>query len=127
MNNTFHQFVKFMLVGFSNLAVDASVYYLLTRPLGADEILAKVMAATIAIGNSYVLNRRWTFQASGTKVAHELTKFIIVQGFGLVINSSTFAIFFRWLKASELVSYALAVIFGMVWNFSFNKGWVFHK
>lgn len=123
----FHQFVKFVLVGFSNLAVDASGYYLLTRLLGADEILAKVMAATLAIANSYVWNRRWTFRSSSTKVSRELTKFVMVQGLGLVINSSTFAIFFRFFQAPELVSYALAVIFGMVWNFSFNKWWVFNQ
>lgn len=123
---TIRQFIKFILVGLLNLAVDFVIYWILTRVLTFDQVLAKAIASLVAIGNSYIWNRSWTFQAAGQAgLPWQLVKFILVQVTGAGAAAGVLAIFFRLFQVSEPISYLMAVFAGSLWNFSFNKGWVF--
>lgn len=137
------QFSKFVLVGFMNTAIDFGVLNLLMWLTGVYKgswiILLNVTAFTVAVINSYLWNKFWTFKAKETTEAGEVTKefiqFIIVSLVAVVINSSiVYSIttfippFFGlgqelWANLAKVVATAVALI----WNFVGYKFIVFKK
>ena len=81
------QFIKFSFVGMLNTLIDFGIYYLLTRYAGLYYIYANIISVFIAITNSYLLNRSWTFQSKSKIVGIEAVKFWIVSIVGLILNT----------------------------------------
>lgn len=121
------QFVKFSIVGVLNLAVDAGIYYGLTRFFSVGLIEAKVISAILAIFNSFAWNRQWTFRAHEDKIHHQFMRFGLVQGVGFAVNAGSFAAALRIFHLSELMSFGVAIIMVTFWNFVMNKWWAFRK
>lgn len=122
---TVQEFLKFVVVGLVNLAIDAGLYFVLTRFFWVNLVLAKGVSASIAIINSFVWNRSWTFKARDQKVVSQFYKFTIVQVIGLGLNVGAFALAVKVLHLPELISFMLMVVMVTFWNFSLNKRWAF--
>lgn len=119
------QFIKFVIVGIINLAIDIIFYLFFTRTLLVDPVVSKLVSSTIAMMNSFVWNRHWTFRAQRVNAAPQLFRFFIAQGLGVLVVSGSFALLLKVLGWPEVVSYILSVGAGTVWNFSLNKWWAF--
>src|SRR5215470_1892360 len=74
--HTISEFVKFTLVGLLNTGIDVAVFFLLTW-LGIAYVLAQVVSYTCGAGNSYLLNKVWTFRSCGLSYA-EMVRFVVV-------------------------------------------------
>lgn len=61
MTNKWIPLIKFALVGVVNTLIDFAVYALLTT-IGVNYILAQWISYSAGILNSYVMNRKWTFE-----------------------------------------------------------------
>jgi len=121
----FRQFIKFGIVGFSSTVIDWSIYLGLTRFFGFYYILAKVLSFIVAIINSYTWNRRWTFRSNEPRKMQQFTKFLVVAGVGLGLNTLIMAIVVEKLHLSDIYGLALATALVTFWNFTINKLWVF--
>ncbi|MGB9681163.1 MAG: GtrA family protein [Minisyncoccia bacterium] len=87
------QFLKFILVGVLNTFIDFGLLNLLmfltkiyTGPFYA---LFKGISFSVAVVNSYFLNKRWTFQSGKKIIFSEFLKFLTISCFTLFINVST--------------------------------------
>lgn len=91
------QFIRFVVTGVLNTAIDFFVLYLLIRlsrySTGVYYSVFKGMSFTLATVNSYLLNKFWTFGAgrSGGGVG-EAGRFIAVALVSLVVNITTASI-----------------------------------
>lgn len=124
MNRTALEFFRFGLVGLVNTSVDFAIFLLLYRGLDADPLAANCIAFLIAVTNSYLLNRHWTFRASSAPLSMaNYARFLVVNSGGLVIG--TLAILL--LKGLLLVEWAKLIAAGLtlIWNFSTSKLLVF--
>lgn len=131
------QMVKFVLVGFSNTAIDFGVLNLLMWQTGIYKgkfiILFNVAAFIIAIINSYSWNKLWTFKSKNTNVKKEFIQFITIAIIGSIINTSIvygIATYAPPIIAKELLvnlAKVLATIVSLVWNFLGYKFIVFKK
>jgi putative flippase GtrA len=135
------QFLKFGVVGVLNTGVDWLTFFLLSSFIqvfqGEGEIWAKIIAFTVAVVNSFILNSLWTFKeefSTGLGKGQEqklragsvyLGKFIIVSLIGLVINSIIFSLFRFRLGSSKLVGLIFASGAATLWNFLANKLWTY--
>ncbi len=128
------QIIKFVITGLLNTCIDFGVFNLLLIITGAQSpqsiALINTLAVSMAIANSYILNRHWTFAADKRK--GQLQRFIIASLIGIIINSSSVILFARLLGGSDFSSYLLlntAKILGAalstVWNFLAYRNWVF--
>lgn len=151
------QFARFVFVGGINTAVDLAVLNVLIWGFdaGRDGALFaafKTLAFSVAVANSYVLNKIWTFDAKDKKVEGTLTPFLLVSLIGLVFNvggAYLFATFVPpppramaalgklltatvgtagalpqvWPSVASLVGTAA----GLVWNFVGYRSMVFNK
>ncbi|MEK7072152.1 MAG: GtrA family protein [Patescibacteria group bacterium] len=119
------QFIKFCLVGSTNMVIDIFVYWFFTRIFSVYYLLAAVFSFVVAVTWSFFMNRRWTFRHNGHNTTSQYVKFFVVNISVMVLNLSFLFIFVDWFGFYDLiVKLAAAVVFSLV-NFSFNKFWTF--
>ena len=122
------QATRFALVGILNTAVDAGLYFLLTRWLGFAElkILAKAVSYSVAVLNSYFWNRSWTFRSRETQVSTFLP-FVVANLLGLAINSGVMYAGLQLFGLIDGIALCLAIAATFFWNFSVSKLVVFRE
>jgi putative flippase GtrA len=118
------QLVKFALVGTSGYVVNVAVYTAVLRLVGVHYELAAFLAFLTAVGNNYVLNRRWTFAPSGRAIRSEASRFLVVSLLGFALNASLLALFVG-AGIKEVPAQILALIAAASMNFVLNRQWTF--
>lgn len=136
------QFAKFFIVGIINTGIDFAI--LNTEILvtgitsGSMLVLFNVISFSIAVVNSYYMNKLWTFEdkrPDGDKAPIKFSQFIGVSLVGLSINSlviygftSLIPIMFGlspqlWVNIAKIFATGAS----MIWNFIGYKLWVFKR
>ena len=117
------EFVKFSLVGLLNTGVDVAIFFLLTR-FGVPYIAAQVVSYSCGAGNSYILNKFWTFRSSGLSIA-EMVRFISVNLISLGISIVVLRLLHESAEVALPAAKAGATVCALAANFLGNKLWVF--
>ncbi|PIT92367.1 MAG: hypothetical protein COU08_02585 [Candidatus Harrisonbacteria bacterium CG10_big_fil_rev_8_21_14_0_10_42_17] len=123
------QFSKFAFVGALNSAIDLFILNVLSAFFriysGFFIILFNLASFSVAVLNSYYLNKRWTFQHAGVATKKEFTQFYLVNVGGVVINTAIVFVITTfiptppglhpqvWLNVGKIV----ALPAGALWNF----------
>jgi putative flippase GtrA len=128
----FRQFTKFVIVGFSNVAVDFLVYLFLTRRFDwwrENYLLANAFAFMVAVTWSFFWNRWWTFKnhESSAKLHHQYYKFLTVSAIGLGWTELILFITVDKFDWFDLYGKFLAIFLVTFWNFTLNRWWTFKK
>lgn len=119
------QFIKFCLVGSTNMVIDIFVYWFFTRIFNVYYLLAAVFSFAIAVSWSFFMNRRWTFRHHGHNTTNQYVKFFVVNIIVMVLNLSFLFILVDLFGFYDLaVKLVAAIVFSLV-NFSVNKLWTF--
>ena len=119
------QFIKFCLVGSTNLILDVFIYWFLTRVFDVYYMLAGVLSFVLVVTWSFLINRRWTFRHNGADTTSQYLKFFVVNVIVAILNLSSLYIFVEWFDFYDLaVKLAAAVVMAFV-NFGLNKFWTF--
>lgn len=138
------QFSKFVIVGGINTAIDVIILRILVEVTGIVSgigiVVLNAMAFSVAVVNSYYMNKRWTFKEAAAGIvdknaAIQFSQFFIVSVIGISINSgvvylvTTFTAPLFGLSAENWVVAAKLVATGasLVWNFIGYKLFVFKK
>ncbi|KKQ22164.1 hypothetical protein A2999_00795 [Candidatus Wolfebacteria bacterium RIFCSPLOWO2_01_FULL_38_11] len=162
MNNiisgeTTKQAGKFAAVGVINTAVDFIVLNILIYfgftlafvVLGQEFLVANVISVAVAMVNSFILNKQWTFKAETANIYLEIVKFIVVTVIGMfVVHQIIFNVLYYNLPAisSAVISIvnilrlnsifsnefvrlnfakSIAIVASLIWNFVGYKFIVF--
>lgn len=118
------QLLRFCAVGLGNTAVDFTTFFLLTRG-GVTYLLAQVLSYTAGVINSFLFNRKWTFQMNGKVNVPEIMKFIMVNGLSLLVSSGFIFLLYDVCHQNLWVSKVLAGGGGFIVNFMGSRFWVF--
>ncbi len=142
------QMVRFGLVGVFNTALDYGLFYVFFSLLNLDKNLAQVFATAVAMTNSYLVNRYWTFQKSGGVRYGEIWRFLAVNALSLLTTLLCLNLFFDVLHLytfangilsalgipyilegdmAVLFSKVLAMPFSLAVNYLGNRLWVFRE
>ena len=85
------EFLRFCIVGFSNMAIDLGILNVLSYATGIyaglGVVFLNIASFTVAVTNSYFWNKRWTFRHGSGMGAGEFSKFAAVNICGVVLNS----------------------------------------
>jgi putative flippase GtrA len=136
------QFSKFFIVGIVNTGIDFAILnieiFLTGITSGSTLVLFNIVSFSIAVINSYYLNKFWTFEdkrPDGDKAPIKFSQFIGVSLVGLSINSlvifgftSLVPVMFGlspqlWVNVAKIFATGASLI----WNFIGYKLWVFKK
>lgn len=120
------QFLKFSIVGGVNTLIDLTVYTLLTRFAGLHYLLANIFAFLVAVTNSFVLNRSFTFKIKERK-RFDYFKFFLVSTGSLIISESVLYFSVHFLNFSDIYGKIFAVGFSLIWNFIGSRYFVFRN
>ena len=120
------RFIRFIIVGFSGLAIDMGILYLLYDVLGLGLTRSAIFAAELAIINNFFWNDLWTFgdlskhQRQWRKVLKRLAKFNVICLMGLILKVLLLNALFNGLHLSAYLANFLAIIAITIWNFWIN-------
>lgn len=121
-----HTFSRFFLAGFVGLGVDACIFFLLAKGMGASWLEARIAAFAVAVLVTWRLNRRFTFDTRGT-VMREGLSYFAVQGAGCGINYLVFLAVLAWggMRGSLWFAYLAGSAAALAWNYSLSRCLVF--
>lgn len=109
------QFSRFLAVGVATTAVHYGVLIALVETWGVHPVLGTTAGFIAAVFLSYLLNRRYTFDARPT-FGPGLLKYYVSVSIGLVINAGLMAVLTAW-GANYLLAQIVASGAALVWNF----------
>ncbi len=142
----FVQVMKFCVFGVMNTVIDYGLFIMFFSLCNFDKSISQVLATAIAMTNSYILNRYFTFEQKGAVKLDEMWKFIIVNLVSMGVTILLLNVFYDLLHLENIANYVLrafsipfviegdvAVIFckllatpfSLAVNFLGNRLWVF--
>jgi putative flippase GtrA len=119
------QLVRFGLVGGIGFVVNVAVYALMVHSVGVEYRVANVVAWVVAVINNFVLNRHWTFDASGGRARSQAARFLIVSLVAEACSLLLLTLFVEGAGVAKVPAQAMAVAGSMPLNFLGNKLWSF--
>lgn len=119
------QFIKFGLVGATSTIIDWGAYFALTRLSHMHYLVAKTISFLLAVMNSYLLNRLWTFAVKKDPTLKEFLKFLTIAFIGLTLNTSIMFLMVGKLGLADIWGLAIATTIVVFWNFTSSRYWVF--
>jgi len=119
------QLVRFGLVGGVGFVVNVAVYAVLVHGASVDYRAANVVAWSVAVVNNFVLNRHWTFDASGGRARIQAIRFLLVSLVAEGCSLLLLTLFVQSGGIAKVPAQAMAVAGSMPLNFLGNKLWSF--
>ncbi len=78
--------IKFGLVGVVNTLIDFVIFNILSgKRFGFSKIKANLVSTTVAMTFSFLINKRFVFEANGGNYAMQVAAFLAVTAFGLYV------------------------------------------
>ena len=121
------KFIKFGITGVMNTLVDFVVYSLLTFGLSVNLYLAQVVGYSCGMVNSYVVNRRWTFQTRNRFFGREMLWFIGVNLCVLGVSVLSMWVLTTQMGFGTILSKLCTTALTMVLGFILNRLLVFRS
>ncbi len=122
-HHSLREFVKFAFVGILNTGVDVAIFFVLTT-FGTQYVAAQVVSYSCGAGNSYVLNKFWTFRSCGLSYG-EMLRFTVINLASLGISVACLGLLHDGAGVGLPAAKAIATGCALVANFLGNKLWVF--
>jgi putative flippase GtrA len=120
-----NQFARFCLVGSVGTAVHYSALVAIVHLLGMP-MIGSIVGFVLGAMVNYVLNYRYTFK-SVQRYPVTLAKFFTTACAGLVLNTLVMGLLTGLLGVHYFVSQLLATAGVVLWNFTVNLRWTFHR
>lgn len=119
------RFMKFCLVGGSNTLITLLTFYMLNTVLNIDYMLSSIVGYCLGMLNSFILNKKWTFYDSETRILPQFIKFTVINSMSLGINLLVMYILVGKLNFNHMLSQIIATGFSIISNYFGSKLWVF--
>lgn len=121
------QFIKFCIVGTISLVVNMVVYGICTRFFLIYYLASDVIAYLVALVNSYILNRRFTFRNNHKKVGVQFAKYTIVYTVGMGLSVGLLYVFVDKFGVYDLLAKIIVIGIVTIWNFIGSKFLIFDR
>lgn len=122
---------RFLLVGITNTLIDLFFFNLLLK-LEVNVYAAASISFLMAVVNSFILNRQWTFShvRYGKTVTLQFGQFLTTNTIGLGLNNAIVYIFTRFSPlANAVLTYNVAKLVAIgcvvIWNYATSRFFVF--
>jgi putative flippase GtrA len=125
MSASLPRWLRFAIVGCVNAGIDLAVFALLLYAFGWSPVAAHTAGFAAAVGNSYVLNKLWTFEDrdwSRRAIGRGL-RFLVVSLGGWLVGAIVIVILVPAMPA--LAAKVLAIGATFAWNYTLSRLWVF--
>lgn len=135
----FKTILKFGIVGVLNTIIDYTVFQIIVGIVHSHNptflFFASFISGSVGVANSYIFNKKWTFQDDSTDYLRQIIKFVGINLISVSLNSGLVVLFssifpqhimiLNHTFSNVIYTKALAIIIVMVLNFIAYKLWVF--
>jgi putative flippase GtrA len=119
-----HPIGKFLAVGCTGLIVNNAVLYTSYELLRLPLTLASTLATSLAIGNNFLLNDRWTFKGHrDLSTIEAFARFGLISVTGLLVSTSTLWVLVTYFSVNFLVANLAGIALSTASNFVANARW----
>jgi putative flippase GtrA len=119
-SKTLVQFLKFGIVGISNTLLTAATIWLLLRIFHSSNYLANIVGYVVGLVNSFIWNRRWTFE-NHAQVGATIFKFIVTFAISYLLQLGFLSFLLHQTNIDDYVCQLLSIVVYTVVNFFMNK------
>jgi putative flippase GtrA len=117
---------KYALVGGMNTGVDFAIFCLLVYSAGMVTIWAQLLSYGAGLINSYLLNRRWTFQVKREHKAGEIIRFLGVNLLSFAAATAMLLGLEQW-GIGSVAAKAVSIAVSLAVNYAGYRIWVFRQ
>jgi putative flippase GtrA len=121
------QLGRFLTVGASGFAINIVVYAVLVHPLSIPYVAAAVISNVVALSSNFVLNRRWTFDATHGRRRLQAPRFAVVSAGGFAVNLFVLRLCVEALGVPKLPAEVIASAIAAPVNFLGSRQWAFRR
>jgi dolichol-phosphate mannosyltransferase len=115
---------KFLVVGGTGVILNNAALFAFYQMLRLPLVVASALAVTLAIGNNYVLNDRWTFnQTRNMGSLRRFLRFSLVSLASLTITTLILWALVMLMDVQYLVANTVGIALGTGSNFVANLNW----
>lgn len=118
------------MFGVFTTIVNYACYFLLTRVLHLDDLVANAISWVVAVAFAYITNRIWVFESKATgagPVFKEIGEFVLARLFTLGLEELMLWVFVDILGANDLLIKIIASVVTVILNYVFSKFIIFKK
>jgi putative flippase GtrA len=121
------QLGRFLTVGASGFAINIVVYAVLVHPLSIPYVAAAAISNVVALSSNFVLNRRWTFDATHGRRRLQAPRFAVVSAGGFAVNLFVLRLCVEALGVPKLPAEVIASAIAAPVNFLGSRQWAFRR
>jgi putative flippase GtrA len=121
---TLVQFLKFGIVGISNTLLTAVTIWLLLRVFHSSNYLANIVGYVVGLVNSFIWNRRWTFE-NHAQIGATIFKFIVTFAVSYLLQLGFLWLLLHQTGIDDYFCQLLSIVVYTVVNFFMNKYYTF--
>jgi putative flippase GtrA len=118
---------KFVLVGLLNTGVDFAIFVILVYGFAVSTIWAQAVSYTAGVVNSYLWNRKWTFQAQGWGTPGDLLRFMLLNAVSFAAATALLLSLERWMGWTPAAAKMASVAVSLAVNYAGSRFWVFRS
>ena len=126
-----HQLIRFGISGVVGFLADAGIVALCTQSVGVRPIPAQVVAFSVAVTVTWLINRHWTFaEHASERWVQEWLRYIAANSLGAAVNNGVFAVLIlttTQFRRIPVLAVAIGSLAGMGFNFLSSKNFIFIK
>lgn len=119
--------IKFVLVGGFSAMLEFSLLILLVEKVHTDYRVANVLAFAVTNVFTYILTRRYVFNASNNNRTYEALLFTLCLLGGLLVNQVVLWVLVEFTPIDYRIAKVVAILVTVVWNFFTRKHLVFRN
>lgn len=129
------QIIKFSITGIVNTIIDFSILNFLIQIFAWSVLPANTVSFSLAVINSYFLNKYWTFRDKQPIHIKQFSIFVGVSLIGLGLSNLLVYIGLQIFQTYDLgltfawhynIAKAVSALIVLIWNFLASKFWVFY-
>ncbi|MCO6500625.1 MAG: GtrA family protein [Vicingus serpentipes] len=121
-------FLKYQTAAIIATGVDFGLFFLLKYSLGFWYVAATFVGALGGAFTNFTICRYWAFAGANNKLVNQITKYIMVAGGSLILNTSLVYLFTELFKIpSDYSRIGTAIIVAICYNFILQKYYVFKQ
>lgn len=122
-----NQFIKFSLTGVLNTFIDYGLFLFLTNYDHLSIFFANLIAYSVAVLNSYLINRYWTFNRKDHLITNKNKLFLFILGnlFSAFISTLSIYILIKYINHGYAKLISIFLTFPI--NYSYSRFIVFRR
>lgn len=119
---------KFLVVGSTGVVINNAALYAFYQIFRLPLVPASALAVSLAIGNNFVLNDRWTFQQPRDAASlRRFIRFCVVSLGGLLVTTFTLWALVTYLDVQYLLANLVGIGLATASNFVANVRWTWSR